>query len=179
MTPEFRNVQFVVVKTQEEASDLKNKIDAGELTMFEAARDCSIDPQAKQNLGEIGWQNRGKGWPALDDVIFTLGPGEIGGPVETPAGWNLLLVQDVRDAQHDDFEQASTYKLTRRKYIHGRLDDYVVNLRKNEFPVEVYEDSLILLAQQEADMVRQLAERAAEPGSATQRRLEEMQEIYK
>ncbi len=179
MTPEFRKVQFVVLKTKEEASDIKKKIDAGELTMFEAARDYSIDPQAKQNLGEIGWQSRGKGWPELDEVIFTLGPGEIGGPVETPAGWNLLLVQDVRDAQHDDLVQNSTHKLTTRKYIHEKLDDYVVNLRKNEFPVEVYEDNLILLAQQEADMVKQLAERAAESGSVTQQRLEELQEIYK
>ena len=178
MTPEFRKVQFVVLKTQEEASDIKKKIDADELTMFEAARDHSIDPQAKQNLGEIGWQNRGKGWPALDEVIFTLGPGEIGGPVETPAGWNLLLVQDVRDAQHDDFEQASTYKLTQRKYIHGKLDKYVINLRKNEFPVEVYEDKLILFAQQEADMVKQLAERSTESGSITQQRLQELQGIY-
>jgi peptidyl-prolyl cis-trans isomerase C len=179
MTPEFRKVQFVVVKTEEEASDLKNKIDAGEMTMYLAARDYSIDPQAKQNLGEIGWQSRGKGWPELDEVIFSLGPGEIGGPVETPAGWNLLLVQDVRDAQQDDFEQASTRKMTRRKYIHEKLDDYVVNLRKNDFPVEVYEENLILLAQQEADMVKQLAERAAESGSVTQQRLEQLQEIYK
>ena len=179
MTPEFRKVQFVVLKTKEEASDIKKKIDAGELTMFEAARDYSIDPQAKQNLGEIGWQSRGKGWPELDEVIFTLGPGEIGGPVETPAGWNLLLVQDVRGAQHDDLVQNSTHKLTTRKYIHEKLDDYVVNLRKNEFPVEVYEDNLILLAQREADMVKQLAERAAESGSVTQQRLEELQGIYK
>jgi len=179
MTPEFRKVQFVVLKTEEEANDLKTKIEAGDMTLYQAARDHSIDPGAKQNLGEIGWQSRGKGWPALDEVIFSLGPGEIGGPVETPAGWNLLLVQDVRDAQHDDFGQESTRRLTLRKYIHEKLNEYVVDLRKDQFPVEVYEDRLVQLAQQEADMVKQLAERAAESGSETQRRLEEFQEIYK
>ena len=179
MTPEFRKVQFVVLKTEEEANDLKTKIEAGEMTLYQAARDHSIDPGAKQNLGEIGWQSRGKGWPALDEVIFSLGPGEIGGPVETPAGWNLLLVQDVRDAQHNDFGQESTRRLTLRKYIHEKLNEYVVDLRKDQFPVEVYEDRLVQLAQQEADMVKQLAERAAESGSETQRRLEEFQEIYK
>ena len=178
MTPEFRKVQFVVVKTEEEANELKQKLDAGEMTLYEAARDHSIDPGAKQNLGEIGWVSRGKGWPELDEVIFTLGPGEIGGPVETPAGWNLLLVQDVRDAQNDELSQPRTRKQTRRKYIHEKLAQYVVNLRKNEFPVEVYEDRLVALAQQEADMVKQLAERAAESGSVTQQRIEEMQKIY-
>ena len=91
-------------------------------------------------------------------MIFALGPGEIGGPVQTPAGWNLLLVQDVREAQNDDLSQPRTRKQTRRKYIHEKLDEYVVNLRKNEFPVEVYEDRLIALAQQEADMVARLTE---------------------
>jgi parvulin-like peptidyl-prolyl isomerase len=111
MTPEFRKVQIVMLKTQKEANDLKTKIDTGEITIYQAARDYSIDPGAKQNLGEIGWQSRGKGWPVLDEVLFSLGPGETGGPVETPAGWNLLLVQDVREAQNDDFGQESTRKL--------------------------------------------------------------------
>ncbi len=179
MTPEFRKVQIVVVKTEKEASDIKTKIEMDEITMYQAARDHSIDPGAKKNLGEIGWQSRGKGWPTLDEVIFSLGPGEIGGPVETPAGWNLLLVQDIREAQNDDFLSLSTQKQTRRKYIHEKLSEYVIDLRKNQFPVEVYEDTLTQLAQQEADMVGQLAKKAAESGSETRRRLEEFQEIYK
>lgn len=68
---------------------------------------------------------------------------------------------------------------TRRKYIHKKLDEYVVNLRKDQFPVEIYEDTLIQLVQQEANMIRQLAEKASESGSETRRRLEECQEIYK
>jgi peptidyl-prolyl cis-trans isomerase C len=175
MTPEFRKVQFVVVKTEEEAQDLKQKLDAGEMTLYEAAKDYSIDPGAKQNLGEIGWVSRGRGWPELDDVIFALGPGEIGGPVKTPAGWNLLLVQDVREALLDDIKQQQTRRQTRRRYIHDKLNEYVINLRKTEFPVEVDEEKLVQLAQQEADMVKQLAERAAQPGSITEQRVQELQ----
>jgi parvulin-like peptidyl-prolyl isomerase len=178
MEPEFRKVQMVVVETKEAADDLKAKLDAGELTMYEAAKDHSIDPAAKKNLGEIGWVNQGKALPALDETIFSLGPSEIGGPVKTPAGWHLVMVQDVREAKFDVFEDQATRKLTRRKYIHDKLDEYVVNLRKNEFPVEVYEDRLIQLAQQEADMVKQLAEKAQDPGSVTQERLKELQKIY-
>lgn len=178
MTPEFRKVQLVVVESEAQATNLKARIDAGEITMFQAASDYSIDPGAKQNLGELGWQSRGRGWPALDEVIFSLGPGEVGGPIETPAGWNLLLVQDVREARYDDPGQEATRRMTRRKYIHDKLDDYVVNLRKNRFPVEVYEDTLVRLSQQEVDMVQQLAQKAAEQGSITRQRLEELQKIY-
>jgi hypothetical protein len=57
------------------------------------------------------------------------------------------------------------------------MDEYTVNLRKNDFTVEVYEDRIVQLAQQEADMVGQLVEQAQEPGSVTQQRLQELQEF--
>ena len=75
IVPESRKVQMVVVKTKEEADDLKGKIEAGELTMYVAARDHSIAANARQDLGEIGWVNRGEVVPTLDEAIFALGPG--------------------------------------------------------------------------------------------------------
>ena len=70
----------------------------------------------------------------------------------------LATVVSTLVSQQIDRQSVYTRKLTRRKYIHEKLDEYVVNLRKNEFPVEVYEDKLIELAQQEADMVKQLSD---------------------
>jgi hypothetical protein len=52
-----------------------------------------------------------------------------------------------------------------------------VDLRKNQFAVEVYQDRLVQLAQQEADMVKSLAEKGKEPGSVTKQRIEEMQKV--
>ena len=174
--PEARKVQMVVVGTEQEASELKAEIEAGELTMYQAARDHSIDPGAKRNLGELGWVTPGEGQPALDKATFALGPDEIAGPIETPAGWHLLRVMDVRESQYSDLSQPATRKRVRRAYVHEKLDAYAVDLRKNDFAVEVYEDNLTRLAQAEADMVRRLAEQAAQPGSVTQRRLQELQQ---
>ena len=112
-------------------------------------------------------------------MIFALGPGELGGPVESTEGWHLLKVLDVSEAQFDDFEDEETRKLTRRRYIHDRLNAYVQDLRKNEFTVNVYEDNLVRLAQKEADMVARLSEQAAQPGSRTDERVEELQEFMK
>jgi hypothetical protein len=53
----------------------------------------------------------------------------------------------------------------------------VVGLRKNVFDVEVYEDAIIRLAQQEADMVKQMSERAQQDDSVTKRRLKEYEEL--
>jgi parvulin-like peptidyl-prolyl isomerase len=179
VVPESRKVQMVVVKTKEEAEDLKGKIEAHKMTMYQAAQDHSIDPKAKQNLGDIGWVNRGEVVPALDEVIFSLGPGDFGGPVETPAGWHLVTVLDVKEAQFTDFADEATRKLTRRKYLHEKLDAYTAELRLHQFPVEVYQDRLVQLEQQEADMVKMLAEKAKQPGSVTEKRIEELQKLMK
>ena len=179
VVPEARKLQMVVVKTREEAESLKGKIEAGEVTMYQAARDHSIAAKAKQDLGEVGWVNQGEVVPALDQVIFSLGPGEIGGPVETPAGWHLVTVLEVNEARFTDFADETTRKLTRRKYLHEKLDAYTADLRKNQFSVEVYQDRLVQLEQQEADMVKMLAVKGQQPGSVTQQRIEEMQKLMK
>jgi len=177
--PETRKVQMVVVKTKEEAEDLKQKIKAGTETMFQAAQDYSIAPNAKQDLGEIGWVNRGEAVPTLDEAIFAVGPGEIGGPLETPAGWHLIMVQDVEEAKFDNFDDPATQKIVRREWLDDKLDAYAVKLRKEEFPVVVYEDVIVRLSQQEADAVTKLAEKARQPDSVTQQRLKELEKKMK
>jgi len=177
MQVEMRKTQDVVVKTREEAEELKARIESGELTMFKAAAEYSIAPGAKQQLGEVGWVARGRAQPALDEVIFNLGPGELGGPVESTEGWHLLKVLDISEAKFDDFTDEETKKLARRRYIHDQLDSYVQDLRKNDFTVEVYEDNLVRLSQQEADMVARLTEQAAQPGSRTEQRIEEFKKL--
>ncbi len=177
MQVEMRKTQEVLLKTREEAAALKARLEAGELTMFQAAAEYSIAPGAKQQLGEVGWVAEGRAQPALNEVIFNLGPGEIGGPVESTEGWHLVTVTDIRDAKFDTFEDEATRKRARRRYIHEQLDAYVRDLRKNAFTVEVDEANLVRLAQQEADMVARLTEQAAKPGSRTEQRVEELKQL--
>jgi parvulin-like peptidyl-prolyl isomerase len=173
--PEFRKVLMVVLNSEEEAQDIKRRVEAGELTMYEAASRHSIAPDAKKDLGDIGWVQQGRAMPGLEAVVFSLGPGKIGGPVQVGEEWHIMWVTDVREAQRESLDQEATRKEARRLYIHDRLDEYTVNLRKNDFTVEVYEDKIIQLAQREADMVARLAEQAGEPGSVTNERLKELQ----
>ena len=178
-TPEHRKVQMVMLKTEAEAKSVKQRVEAGEITMFQAASEHSVAPDAKQNLGEIGWVPRGKLKPELDAMVFALAPAEVGGPVEAGGLWHLATVQDMRDAENTDLGETRTRQLARRTYIHQKLDDYVVKLRKDDFIVEVYEDRIIQLAQKEADMVKQMTEQSQEAGSVTRQRLEELQKYFK
>ena len=176
---EARQVQMVVLKTREEAEAIKTRIGAGEITIFEAARDHSIDPNAKQTLGEMGWVVKGTGFPELDEATFSLEPETLGGPVESPAGWHLVKVLDVRDAQFDDIVNETTRKTTRRRYLQEQMNDYVINLRKNEFQVVVYEDNLDRLFKAEAEWIASLEEKAAQSPEETQKRLDEATKFAK
>jgi peptidyl-prolyl cis-trans isomerase C len=179
LVPEARKVQIVVLKTREDADQVRNKIISGGLTMYQAAQQYSTAENAKDNLGEMGWVNKGEAVPKLDAVIFALGPGEVSEPVETPTGWHLITVQDQREAKYDNFNEAATRKLVQHKYLDQKLDDYVVNLRMNDFTVTVYQDVLVRLAQQESDMVKSLAEKAEQPGSETEQRIGELRKLIK
>jgi peptidyl-prolyl cis-trans isomerase C len=173
--PEQRKIQTVVVKTREEAERIKQEIDSGKITMYQAAQNYSIDPTAKNNLGELGWVSQGTGFEGLDEFTFNLEPEVVGGPVETPAGWQLMKVLDVNDAQFQSLEDPQARKHTYRLYIKNRFDDYVVDLRKNHFKVAVFEDELNRQFQKEADYIAELTEKAKQKDSVTGKRIEEMQ----
>lgn len=173
--PEKRKVQMVVVKTKEEAETLKAEIDNGKITMFQAAQQYSIDPNAKRTLGELGWVSQGSGFDELDDFTFNLEPEVVSDPVESPAGWHLVKVLDVSDALYQDFDEPQVQQLTLRLYMQKKFNDYVKDLRLNHFEVAVYEDELNRNFQDEADYIAGLTVKAKEQDSVTEQRLQDMQ----
>jgi len=154
MVREMRNVQMIVVTTEDEASEVRNGIESGDMTFYEAASEFSIDPNAKTNLGELGWVPQGSGFVDLDKVTFDLNPNEIGGPVMSPAGWHLVRVLDVRDGQFGDIDNPETWRQTRRLLLHEQENSYVSDLRRTTFTVEVYDDVFNRLTQEEVDALQ-------------------------
>ncbi|MES9945639.1 MAG: peptidyl-prolyl cis-trans isomerase [Candidatus Thiodiazotropha sp.] len=150
---EHRKLQMVVVKDEQTALEIMEKLEKGELTLYQAARDHSIDPRAKQTLGDFGWVEEGSGFPALDEEAFALEIGELGGPVETPAGWHILRITDQRASKYTDIEDPDTQQQTRRLLLKERLNEYVVGLRKQDYPVVVYAENLNRLMQEEAQWI--------------------------
>lgn len=176
---EARKIHMVVLKTREEAEAVKNRVSTGEITIYEAARDHSIDPMAMQTLGDMGWVTRGTGFPELDKLTFSLAPDELGGPVESPAGWHLVTVLDIRDALFEDIVNEATRKTIRRRYIQDKMNEYVINLRRNEFPVVVFEKNLDRLFKAEAEWIAALEEKARKSPEETRKRTEEAMRFMK
>ncbi len=172
---ERRRIQMLVLPSRAEAEVVKASIETSVMTFYEAVLEHSIAPNAIQNLGDFGWVTRGSGFPALDDLTFSLELDKMGGPVESPAGWHLVKVVDLREANFTSFEEAATREAARRLYMRETLNDYVVRLRREEFPVVVYENNLSRLFNNE---VKWIAAKSKEMESSPERAsmiLKEMQ----
>jgi parvulin-like peptidyl-prolyl isomerase len=174
--PEKRKVQMVVVKTREEAETIKQQIDANEITIYQAAQQYSTDPDAKRTLGDMGWVSRGADSDGLDKFIFGLEPGVISEPIESSAGWHLVKVLDVIAGQNENIDDPRTRQLVFKDFMQRKFGDYVVDLRKNQFEVVIYNDELNRQFQNEADFIAEQQKKAQEEGSVTRQRTEELQE---
>jgi len=173
---EMRKVQMLVVETAREAEDIKHRIESHEITFHKAVADHSILPDAGKTLGQIGWVSQGSGFPELDEETFMLEAGDIGGPVQSPAGWHLVRVLDQRDAMHEDLGNEQTRKKARKMLLDDRLDQYVINLRKEKYPVDIDGKLIGQLAQQEIDWYQEMLQKSQKSPEEV---IEEIQRLRK
>lgn len=76
---------------------IKREIDSG-ADFFQLARKYSED-FTKKSGGDLGWFKRGKMFPEMEDVAFSLRQGETGGPIRTPFGLHLIKVTEREEPE--------------------------------------------------------------------------------
>ncbi len=64
-----------------------------------AARRFSEDPGSKESGGDLGWFRRGVMHTAFEQAAFTLRPGVVSEPVETPFGYHIIRVERTQPAE--------------------------------------------------------------------------------
>jgi len=84
----------ILVKTQEEALDIKEEILAGK-PFEEAAEEYSLCPSGKKG-GDLGYFGRNVMVVEFDHAAFEATVGEVTNPINTNFGWHLILVTDKR-----------------------------------------------------------------------------------
>ena len=173
--PEARRVQMVSVKTREEADSILDKINKNEITIEQAAMQYSIDPQAKQTQGHLGWISQGTILESLEDSIFKLEPDTVSEPVQSTAGWHLIKVLAIDEAQVENLDKPQVRQRAFRAYMQDKFNDYVVDLRKNHFEVVVYQDELERQFKREADFIAGLDAQEKQEAITTEQRIEELQ----
>jgi peptidyl-prolyl cis-trans isomerase C len=99
-------VSQIVVSTETDAMDLIRRLQKGEL-FGRLAQEFSLDTASKAQGGSLGWMMTGQVIPAVANVLPTMAKGAITPkPIQTPAGWVVLKLDDKRTFKIPSFEES-------------------------------------------------------------------------
>ncbi|WP_246462572.1 peptidylprolyl isomerase [Pelagicoccus albus] len=84
------SARHILVESEEQCSELKAKIEAGE--SFEDLAKAHSKCPSGQSGGALGEFGRGQMVPEFDAVVFSAPVNEVQGPVKTQFGYHLLEV---------------------------------------------------------------------------------------
>jgi peptidyl-prolyl cis-trans isomerase SurA len=96
VTPEPSPAAKAKTKAQADSIVLQLRLGADFAT---AARRFSQDPGSKDQGGSLNWFRRGVMVPEFERVAFSLRPGMISDPVESPFGYHIIQVERIQPAE--------------------------------------------------------------------------------
>jgi parvulin-like peptidyl-prolyl isomerase len=135
------HVRQILLDTEEDAETARQRLDEGE-SFEEVSRRLSRAANAETG-GELGYVVRGTLPEDLEDVVFSLQPGEVSRPVASPAGYHVFQVLDVVDegpAERSHVELEARKDLTER--FAREFTDQCVGRLANEVGVTVHPEHL-------------------------------------
>jgi len=133
-------------ETKEKALSLLKRLKDGE-DFATLAKKYSQDPAASKG-GDLGYFTQGQMVKPFEELAFSLKKGELGGPVKTQLGWQIIRVDDIKDATVKTFSE---------------VRNQIVTTIKNDISNEVaHERALTLMDQMPYDI--DLATYAAQHG---------------
>ncbi|MGM0641710.1 MAG: peptidylprolyl isomerase [Thermotogota bacterium] len=101
--PESVQASHILVKTEEKANEIKEKLNSGE-SFEELAKEFSECP-SKQQGGDLGNFSKGQMVPEFENVAFNMEEGNISDPVKTQFGYHIIKLTDKQEAQEAKFEE--------------------------------------------------------------------------
>jgi len=120
--PERRQIGQIVLNSQKQAEEMRDRILAGE-SLFELAGLHSIDEYGRQRSGDMGWIKEGNGSKKIEAAISSLKDNEISEIVETNKGWHLIVIVNRKPAERKDY--AAIEDRVRQKLIAEKMTAYL------------------------------------------------------
>lgn len=115
------SASHILVDSEELALEILKKIESGELSFADAAKEYSSCP-SKENGGSLGEFGRGQMVPEFDSKVFEMTPGEITKePVKTQFGYHLIKLDAKSEAREIPYAE-----------IKDRLKDVVLQEKQKK-----------------------------------------------
>lgn len=86
----------LLVKTEEEAKNLRERIVDGGESFADIAAMVSLCPSGAQG-GDLGFFGRGQMVKPFEDACFSMELNEVSQPIETQFGWHLIQLTGKED----------------------------------------------------------------------------------
>jgi len=131
--PEQVRARHILVETEEQAKELKERLAAGE-DFAALAKEHSIDRGSAARGGDLGWFGRGAMVAPFEEAAFSLKPGEISDPVRSSFGYHLILVEERREAREavlDEETRSAIEDQLRAEKLSQRIPEWLNELRSN------------------------------------------------
>lgn len=98
---DFREVRasHILVKTEEEAKDVKKQLDGG-ADFAALAKDKSIDPGSAPRGGDLGFFTKDRMVKPFADAAFLMKPNEISKPVKSAFGYHVIKVVETKEPKN-------------------------------------------------------------------------------
>jgi peptidyl-prolyl cis-trans isomerase C len=134
-TPEKRHLRNIVVADRANAQRIADRLAQGD-PFVEVARAETLDPSTRRSGGDLGTLAASQLEPAYAEAAFSVGKGEVFGPVQTQYGWNVGQVVDVvrgDPLSFDDVQVTLLEAITSKRqleawrtWLSGELEDAAV-----------------------------------------------------
>lgn len=80
------------------------------------------DEQGAAQGGDLGWITRGQLMPSLDAPVFALKKGDVSGIIESPLGYHIFKVEDVKEEKKTDLKEAAPEITKALKTAKGKME---------------------------------------------------------
>ncbi|TLS77866.1 peptidyl-prolyl cis-trans isomerase [Mariprofundus erugo] len=113
--PEERKARHILIKVASDATDVqraaaRKKIEAAQARIkagedFSAVAKAVSEDSSASEGGDLGWFKEGAMVAAFNDAVFSMDKGTVSDVVETPFGYHLIRLDDIRPAHEAVFDE--------------------------------------------------------------------------
>ena len=135
--PATVSAKHILVDTEELCSEVKERIENGELSFEDAAKEYSTCPSNAQG-GSLGVFGRGMMVPEFEDAAFELELEKISEPVKTQFGYHLIKVDAKNEPKTSEFDEVKDkivqqliQQSQEKKYVDARFERFFSISRKS------------------------------------------------